>query len=71
MFHTPGAAEAGRVPVLDGGVPRIRDQGYGEPSPRTGNTGLSWPPEGLHSAAHGHHIYRVNEYKYDNALGNL
>ena len=53
----PAAAGAGRGPVPAGGGRRVPVPGCGGQSPHTGSTGLSWPPEGLHSAAHGHHIY--------------
>lgn len=63
VIHThsslPAAAEAGRGPVLDGGGPRVPVPGCGGQSPHTGSTGLSWPPGGPNSAAHGHHIYKM------------
>lgn len=61
VLHWPAAAEEGRAPVLGDGGPRDPGPDCGEPSPRTGGTGPSWPPEGLHSRVHGHHIY--TEYK--------
>lgn len=58
--HTslPAAAEAARGPVLDGGGQAVPVPDCGGPSPRTGSTGLSWPPGDSHLEARDHHIFK-------------
>lgn len=68
IFNSPAAAEAGRAPVLDDGGPRDPGLDCAEPLPRTEGTGLSWPPEGLHSRGRGRHIYAVNQNKSSEAF---
>ena len=63
VLHKPAAAEAGRVPVLDDGGPRDPGLDCGELLPRTGGTGLSWPPEGLRSRGYGRRTYTNNQNK--------